>query len=136
MSKRANSRKMAMRMIYQHDIRNQELTSIFEDLDKSQYAEETVDWAFKLAETTVNHIDSIDEIIAKYSIDWAPDRLNRIDRALLRIGIAEINHTDTPFQVVINEIIEISKIYSTEESAKFINGILDKYVKDTCLQDS
>ena len=64
------------------------------------------------------------------------DRLNQIDKALLRLGISEINYTDTPYQVVLNEMIELSKVYSTEESSKFINGILGKFVKETCLQDS
>ena len=61
---------------------------------------------------------------------------NQIDKALLRLGISEINYTDTPYQVVLNEMIELSKVYSTEESSKFINGILGKFVKETCLQDS
>ena len=135
MSKRANSRKLAMRMLYQLDVRNNDIETIFNDLETHQYAKETIDWAYNLANTTIQNIDTIDKVIKDYSIDWDPDRLNRIDRALLRIGIAEIEHTETPYQGVINEVIEISKLYSTEDSAKFINGILDKYVKDTCLPD-
>jgi N utilization substance protein B len=135
MSKRSNSRKLAMRMLYQLDIRNAELPTLYDDLEKDQYADETVDWAFKLASATCVHMDSIDSIIKNYSIDWEPDRLNRVDFALLRLALAEINHLGTPYQVVINEVLELSKEYSAEESAKFINGILDKYVKDSCLQD-
>lgn len=134
MSKRSNSRKLAMRMLYQYNIRETDLKSIFDDLKTDQYAEETINWAFELASTTVKNIDSIDGIIKEYSIDWDPDRLNLIDFALLRIGLSEILYTKTPFQIVINEIIEIAKIYSTDESSKFINGILDKYVKKTCSQ--
>ncbi len=134
MSKRSNSRKLAMRMLYQYNIRKTDVESIFEDLKKDQYAEETINWAFELASTTIKNLDSIDKIIKEYSIDWDPDRLNQIDFALLRIGISEIIHIKTPFQIVINEIIEIAKIYSTDESSKFVNGILDKYVKKTCLQ--
>ena len=136
MSKRANSRKLAMRMIYQMDVRSATLADVFEDLEKEQYAEETINLAYHLAKTTTDHMTDTDVIIEKYSIGWDMDRLNQLDKALLRLGISEINHTDTPYQVVLNEIIELSKTYSTEESSKFINGIMGKYVKESCSQDS
>ena len=136
MSKRANSRKLAMRMLYQMGIRTTNLAIIFEDMEKDKYGEETINWAYHLAKVTQDHLDDIDQIIENYSIDWDMDRLNQVDKALLRLGIGEINYTDTPYQVVLNEMIELSKTYSTEESAKFINGILGKYVNETCSQDS
>jgi transcription antitermination protein NusB len=137
MSKRSNSRKLAMRMIYQIDIRdNASLSSIFEDLETDTYAEDTQKWAYELAKNTVDHLDTIDTIIKKYSIEWDMDRLNHIDKALLRIGIAEMDYDNTPVQVVVNEVLELAKTYSTEESAKFINGILGKYASDTCSPDS
>tara|TARA_A100001015_G_scaffold320677_1_gene447958 strand:- start:1392 stop:1802 length:411 start_codon:yes stop_codon:yes gene_type:complete len=136
MSKRANSRKLAMRMVYQMGVKTTDLATVFEDLEKDKYAEDTVNWAYHLAKTTHDHLSDVDKIIENYSIGWDMDRLNQLDKALLRLGISEINYTDTPFQVVLNEIIELSKIYSTDESSKFINGILGKYVKETCSQDS
>jgi N utilization substance protein B len=136
MSKRANSRKLAMRMLYQLGVReNPDLSVIFDDLDKKTYAEETIHWAVHLVKITTDHLTEIDEIIKKLSIDWDMDRLNMIDKALLRMGIGEINYSDTPYQVVLNEIIELSKTYSTDESAKFINGILGNFVKQQCSQD-
>lgn len=136
MSKRGNSRKLAMRMLYQMGIRTTDLAIIFEDLDKNAYAEDTVNWAYHLAKVTQDHIHDIDKIIKNYSIDWDMNRLNQVDKALLRLGIGEINYTDTPYKVVLNEMIELSKTYSTDESSKFINGILGKYVNETCSQDS
>ena len=123
-------------MLYQMNIRNTNLAIVFEDIDKTTYAEDTLNWAYHLAKVTIDHLIDVDEIIETYSIDWDMDRLNQIDKALLRLGISEINYTDTPYQVVLNEMIELSKVYSTEESSKFINGILGKFVKETCLQDS
>ena len=136
MSKRANSRKLAMRMLYQLGIRTTDLAIIFEDLETEKYGEDTINWAYHLAKITQDHLGDVDKIIEKYSIDWEMERLNQVDKALLRLGISEINYTDTPYQVVLNEIIELSKTYSTEESSKFINGILGKYVQETCSQDS
>ena len=74
MSKRSNSRKLAMRMLYQLDIRQLELATIFNDLEKDKYAEETIDWAFELASITNTNLNDIDGHIAKLSIDWESDR--------------------------------------------------------------
>ena len=125
-----------MRMLYQLGIRTTDLAIIFEDLETEKYGEDTINWAYHLAKITQDHLGDVDKIIEKYSIDWEMERLNQVDKALLRLGISEINYTDTPYQVVLNEIIELSKTYSTEESSKFINGILGKYVQETCSQDS
>lgn len=135
MSKRSNSRKIAMRVMYQFDIRKTTLADIFSDLETDSYASETIQWAEHITDLTKENLTEIDSIIHSYSIDWEMERINHIDKALLRIGISEISYTDTPYQVVVNEIIELSKIYSTEESSKFINGILGNFIKDTCSQD-
>ena len=135
MSKRSNSRKLAMRVIYQYSIRNNAIKDIFSDLETESYGDETIKWAEHLTNLVETNIKDVDGIIHEYSIDWDLDRINEVDKALLRIGISEIKYTDTPYQVVVNEIIELSKLYSTEDSSKFINGILGKFVNDTCLQD-
>ena len=136
MSKRSNSRKLAMRMLYQLDIRSETaLDVIFEEMDTAHYAPETLDWAQELASCTWQNISTIDDLIQKLSIDWEPDRLNLVDKALLRIGIAEIKYVKTPHPIVINEILELSKEFSTDESSKFINGILNEFAKQTCSQD-
>ena len=75
MSKRANSRKLAMRMLYQMNIRNTNLAIVFEDIDKTTYAEDTLNWAYHLAKVTIDHLIDVDEIIETYSIDWDMDRL-------------------------------------------------------------
>lgn len=131
MAKRRNSRKLAMRLLYQVSIRDSDLMTLYDDLETDQYAPETLDWALVIAQKTVEKLIEIDDVIKQYSIDWEPDRLNRVDFSLLRIAIAEIHYLKVPYPVVINEIIELSKIYSTDESPKFINGILNSYVKVT-----
>jgi N utilization substance protein B len=135
MSKRSNSRKLAMRMLYQLGIRTTDLADVFESLEKDQYQEETVNLAYHLAKITHDNLLSIDPIIEEYSIDWELSRLSQVDKAILRLGLGEILYYDTPHQVVLNEMIELSKEYSTDESPKFINGILGKYVKEQCSQD-
>ncbi len=62
--------------------------------------------------------------------DWTMDRLNKVDQAILSLGIYELLYTDTPSIVAINEAIELSKIYSDEAVTKMINGVLDKIYHD------
>src|SRR5207245_11083614 len=73
------------------------------------------------------HQSVIDPLIKKYAENWEIGRMATIDRCILRLGAYELMHElDTPINVVINEAVEIAKKFSTGESGKFVNGILDK----------
>ncbi len=60
-----------------------------------------------------------------YLVDWELKRLSKVDQAILLLAIYELEYTDTPRAVVINEAIELSKLYSDEKVVKMINGVLD-----------
>jgi N utilization substance protein B len=84
-----------------------------------------------LVRKTIRDTEVIDAIIADRAHKWDLDRIARLDRIILRIGIAEMLHfPDIPEKVSINEAIEIAKKYSTENSGKFVNGILDAVKSD------
>lgn len=69
--------------------------------------------------------ERIDGIISAHLKDWSIDRLPAVDRAILRIALAEMLYRDDiPFSVSINEAVELAKKFSDEKSAKFINGLL------------
>lgn len=88
-------------------------------------------FANQLIEGTIEHIDTIDKIIQKYANKWNIERMITIDKNILRFSIYEILYRkDIPYQVTINEALEIAKKYSTKESAAFINGILDRIAKE------
>jgi len=135
MGKRATGRKLAMQMLYQSDIRQVAVSSFLKAyLDNTPYAESTKEWASELALKAYEFHAEADLLIQKYAIDWDLDRLTPVDKSILRIAIYELKHTDTPISIVLNEAIEISKRYSTDESPKFINGILGTFVKEECSQ--
>lgn len=74
--------------------------------------------------------DAIDAAIQKLARNWSLHRMATVDRNILRAAIFEMQHcTDVPPVVTINEAVEIAKRYSTDESGKFVNGILDNYKK-------
>ena len=74
----------------------------------------------------INNIEDIDVKINKYLENWNIERLGLTDQAIIRIAVYELNYTDTPDLVCINEAIELSKKYSDEKVSKMINGVLDK----------
>lgn len=69
--------------------------------------------------------EEIDALANKYLTNWTIDRLNKVDKAILSIGIYELVYTDIPSVVAINEALELSKKYSDEAVTKMINGVLD-----------
>lgn len=74
----------------------------------------------------ITHKTEIDDLANKYLNDWTVDRLGNTDQAIIRIGIYELNYTETPDIVAINEAIELAKQYSDDDVRKMINGVLDK----------
>ena len=84
-----------------------------------------------LFQCVLDHVDWANDMIKSHLQNWEFDRVAQIDRVLLRMGICEIFYMDDiPPKVSISEMVEISKVYSTEESSGFINGILDAVYKE------
>ena len=84
-----------------------------------------------LASISLKNFESNNLLINKYVTNWDLDRLAKIDLVIINLAVSElINFREIPIKVSLNEYIEISKYYSTEKSSMFINGILDKIVKD------
>ncbi len=77
------------------------------------------------------HIDRIDELVKKYSVDWSIDRIARVDLSILRVAIYEMLYReDVPAGAAINEAVELAKRYGGERSYAFINGILGSVAKE------
>lgn len=90
-----------------------------------------VQFAKSLVEGVAKNRSVLDEIIRKYARNWRLDRMAIVDRNILRIGVYELKFVhDVPPKVAINEAIELGKRFGSEDSAPFINGILDAVNKD------
>ena len=126
MKNRSELREIIMKVLYQ--------VSIYEDAkieyDVDDLIHETLDIENSFVNDTVKGVidkkKDIYKLANKYLKDWKIDRLNKVDQAILSIGIYELMHTETPSVVSINEAIELSKKYSEEAVVKMINGVLDK----------
>jgi N utilization substance protein B len=79
-----------------------------------------------------HNLDRIDELIGRYAIDWTLERMPVVDRTLLRIAAFELlARPDVPTGAVISEAVELAKQYSTEESGRFVNGVLASIALET-----
>jgi N utilization substance protein B len=88
------------------------------------------EYAIKLVQLAIKHAATLDEQISAHSESWRIDRLNAMDRTLLRLALAEIDFvSDVDTAVTVNEIVELAKLYATEDSYKFINGVLGGVVR-------
>ncbi len=84
-------------------------------------------FARKLVEGVRAHGADIDQLIESHSHNWRLDRMQRIDRNVLRIGVFELKYlADIPRKVTINEAVELAKTFGNEASSAFINGLLDR----------
>jgi N utilization substance protein B len=86
-------------------------------------------FAERVARYTVANLDKIDPMITEIAEHWRLSRMAALDRLILRLAIGEFLQAETPRNVVINEALELAKTFSGDESAKFINGILDAVKK-------
>jgi len=84
-------------------------------------------FAEPLIRGVLEHREAVDEVIRKYTENWELHRIANVDRNILRLAIYEMQHReDIPPVVSINEAVEIAKKFSTQDSGRFVNGILDK----------
>jgi N utilization substance protein B len=85
--------------------------------------------ADELVDAILENKESIDQTLAQVVDNFSPERIDPVDRAILRMGSYEILHADTPPKVAINEAIELAKRFGTTDSRRFVNGVLDRISK-------
>src|SRR5260221_10791308 len=128
LSPRRQGREAALQMVYLVDVCGLDVDKIPEAvLSDEPLAPKTLVFARHLAAGTVAHWDRIDKLVSHQAKNWEMKRMAAIDRSILRLASFELlEELETPVNVVINEALELAKKYSTAESSKFVNGILDK----------
>jgi N utilization substance protein B len=153
MGKRREARERAVQFLFQHDLsppdeldraldefwQTQRAAAIAEDKGPANWGQphelppptaaeaETRLFAEPLIRGTLQHRDAIDEHIKKHVKNWDFSRIAAVDRNVMRLAIYEMLHReDIPPVVSINEAVDIAKKFSTHDSGKFVNGVLDK----------
>jgi N utilization substance protein B len=129
---RRSARIIALQALYQVDISGMDTREVltFDWLDKKHDAS-TIDFARTLIEGTIEELDRIDRNIKQQLEHWDLSRVSYVDRAILRFSTYSlIYQEDVPDTVIINEAIDIAKIFGTDDSYRFVNGVLDGIRKE------
>ncbi|MCL2218383.1 MAG: transcription antitermination factor NusB [Chitinispirillia bacterium] len=136
---RHRSRELALRTLYAFEV---DTNGSWQDMldsiaENDQLSVKVRKYASELVRATVEHLDSIDPMIAAKAANWELRRMAAVDRNTLRLATAELIYfrESVPYRVVIDEAVEIAKAYGTDDSGKFVNGILDSIRKDLYRKD-
>lgn len=131
MATRHQARMAVVSLLYAYDLGNQTISDFSDEiLEEKKIRNKQRDFALDLFKGVTEHLDVIDDAIVKHLKDWDFDRLGSIERATLRLGGYEIMFGELDSAVIINEAIEVAKAFGSEQSPKFINGVLDAISKD------
>ena len=126
MKNRSELREVIMKVLYQINILEEaKLEYNLDELIKEQLEVEN-SFVHDCIYGVIENQKDIIKMANKYLKDWDYGRLNKVDQAIISLGIYELMYTDTPSVVSINEAIELSKKYSDDAVCKMINGVLDK----------
>jgi len=128
---RTGAREFALHLLYQMDQRKEDLTQILpEALAFLKPTGEDRGFALRLVEGVQEHKDLIDEHLRKAARNWDLERVASLDRCVLRLAVIELMIVpESPTRVILDEAIELAKNYSTEQSGRFVNGVLDPIAK-------
>jgi transcription antitermination protein NusB len=131
MATRHQARMAVVSLLYAYDLGNQSIADFSDEiLEEKKIRNKQRDFALDLFKGVTDKLAQIDEAIIKHLKDWDFDRLGSIERATLRLGAYEIMFGELDSAVIINEAIEVAKAFGSEQSPKFINGVLDAISKD------
>lgn len=131
MSRRSRAREIVLQVLYQNELNPEQPDQI-----RTRFVEARLSRNIKLiafAESLIDgvrqHREELDAALDRTARNWRLSRMAATDRNVLRLGAYEILYTDAPGRVVINEAINLARRYGTDNSGKFVNGVLDRVLK-------
>jgi N utilization substance protein B len=117
---RREARERALGLLYEAEVREAEPAEIVAELPIAPDP-----YAVDLVTGVADDREVIDALIRRYARDWKLERMPAVDRAILRMAIYELrSRADVPTGVIIDEAVDLAKLYSTDESGRFVNGML------------
>ena len=129
-SQNRKARICALQMMYQWEVSRDSPERVKEMYWREVRARTPREYANKLFDAATAECAELDALIARFARHWKVDRLASVDRNLLRLAITEFRHSDFPPPVVINETLDIARLFSGDESHEFLNGVLDAIAKE------
>lgn len=132
MSRRSRAREIVLQVLYQSDMNPDQPDDVRQRFIEARlnYDRQLVAFAVELLAGVRRHQSEIDRQLEMTAQNWKLSRMPTTDRNVLRLGAFEVLFTQTPDRVAINEAIELAKRYGTQNSAQFVNGILDRLMNN------
>ncbi len=131
MKKRTKGRIWALQVAYSATVGGRDLEETLEEfIEYRHIAPENRKFTIRLLREFERNLEQVDRLLASHLKNWAPHRLAVLDRLMIRLGVTELLHLpDVPPQVAISEYVELAHLFGTDESPRFINGVLDAVFK-------
>ncbi|MFC6088558.1 transcription antitermination factor NusB [Saccharothrix lopnurensis] len=127
MGARSKARKRAVDVLYEADVRGVDPVTLIAERVGSTDVPPVNDYTITLVEGVTAHRSRIDDLISEHSEGWTLQRMPAVDRAVLRLGLYELLWAaDVPDAVAIDEAVELAKGLSTDDSPRFVNGVLGR----------
>jgi transcription antitermination protein NusB len=132
MSRRSRAREIVLQVLYQDDLNPERNLAQADQFlqDRLLQNAELVEFARGLLSGVRRNRPELDKLLTERAENWSLARMAVTDRNILRLGAYELLYTDTPAAVAIDEALELAKRYGARQSAQFVNGILDRFVKE------
>ncbi|MBQ9572674.1 MAG: transcription antitermination factor NusB [Acidaminococcaceae bacterium] len=133
------AREMVLQSLFQMDFTQAEpaealaiALEVQKDEENSEEAVKAEEYAEKVLKGTAEMLPELDAMIGKYAINWDVKRMPGIDRNILRMAIYEMRFAEekVPVNVAVNEAVELAKMFGTDKSARFINGVLGRLMRE------
>lgn len=125
---RRTAREKTIQVLFQYDIGQTDIEQAIKFVLENK---KTDPFFERLVHGTLEHLQEIDEIIKAHLEKWSFDRVAYVDRAIIRLAVYEWKYEkDIPISVTINEAVELAKKYGTEDSGRFVNGVLSKIMEE------
>jgi N utilization substance protein B len=130
MAARSKARKRAVDLLYEADVRGADPRELL--AERLAQADPPVpDYAVELVEGVTGNLERIDRVLGEHSEGWTVERMPPVDRAVLRLALYELMlREDVPDAVAIDEAVELAKSLSTDESPRFVNGVLGRVLRE------
>ena len=131
MGARSKARKRALDVLYEADLRGTDARSTLQER-LAQADPPIAAYAVELVEGVLAHRELIDRVLRRVAVDWSLERMPPVDRNVLRIGAYELLwcRPDVPLAVAIDEAVELARSLSTDESPRFVNGVLGRVLRE------
>jgi N utilization substance protein B len=132
MSRRSRAREVVLQILYEDDLNPDRNMAVSDEFLRGRLNNdvELVAFANALLSGVRRNRSELDELLETRAQNWSLARMAVTDRNVMRLAIYELLYTDTPGRVVLNEAIELARRYGSKQSSQFVNGVLDRVLRD------